>query len=704
MKRLWFWIMLCCHLAASAQDATKVPADGVTRQFTEKLQLADSLFKKHSHEQALGIMRALLTSLQSKNRPDLLAEAQVRLGLMLQEQAHYEASLAEFRRGVTLYRQTNDSLGVAWCLSCLGNSYQTLKSYEQALTCHLQALKIREAYRSQEDPIRFSNTFKNLGHVYLDLGDETTAERFFLQSLQLKEAIPDSVGIAGIFTSLGELNFHKKHFEQALAYYLKGAKILEKSAPSILLPTTYGFVAKAYAATGNYAKGDEFYKKAIETLQRLQLKNRGTALYLAWGQMYAQWGKPQQAIITLKKALSLAQNTHNAAREAEIFDALASQYNRVGNNAEAFDNLLRSKMIRDSLYQTESSKKLAEMRARFETEQKEKEIQRLNQANRQSLQVRNWLITGLVTFLILSGITIYLNRKRRQAYAELKVEKDKTEDLLSEKERLHDELQQTQIQLISQDKMASLGLMMAGIAHEMNNPLNYVANNVQALKLDIQDLDTVLLQLEKSKTDISPIIVNGTDLSFLREEVNALISSIERGTERTISLVNSLRNFVRNDSDKFSQTNIEEGIESALTVLHNTYKNYAVVKKCFAGIQPIMAISGKLNQVFLNIIYNAVQAIKTVHSESEVPTGIIEVCTEQMTNNVRISIKDNGCGIDEKTQKRIFEPFFTTKPIGEGTGLGLSISYGIIEQHHGAISLTSKVGQGSTFVIELPIS
>ncbi len=704
MKRLWFWFMLCCHLAASAQDATKVSADGLTRQFTQKLQLADSLFKKHSHEQALGIVRALLTSLQRKNRPDLLAEAQVRLGLMLQEQAHYEASLAEFRRGLLLYRQTNDSLGVAWCLSCLGNSYQTLKSYEQALTCHLQALKIREAYRSQEDPIRFSNTFKNLGHVYLDLGDVTTAERFFLQSLQLKEAIPDSVGIAGIFTSLGELNFYKRHFDQALAYYLKGAKILEKSEPTILLPTTYGFVAKAYAATGNYAKGDEFYKKAIETLQQLQLKNRGTALYLAWGQMYAQWGKPQQAIITLKKALLLAQNTHNAAREAEIFDALASQFNRVGNNAEAFDNLLRSKMIRDSLYQTESSKKLAEMRARFETEQKEKEIQRLNQANRQSLQVRNWLITGLITFLILSGITIYLNRKRRQAYAELKVEKDKTEDLLSEKERLHDELQQTQIQLISQDKMASLGLMMAGIAHEMNNPLNYVANNVQALKLDIQDLDTVLQQLEQPQANTAPIVVNGTDLSFLREEVNALISSIERGTERTISLVNSLRNFVRNDSDKFTQTNIEEGIESALTVLHNTYKNYAIVEKHFGGIQPIMAISGKLNQVFLNIIYNAVQAIKTVHAESEVPTGIIEVCTEQVANKVRISIMDNGCGIDEKTQKRIFEPFFTTKPIGEGTGLGLSISYGIIEQHHGTISLTSKVGKGTTFVIELPIA
>jgi signal transduction histidine kinase len=138
--------------------------------------------------------------------------------------------------------------------------------------------------------------------------------------------------------------------------------------------------------------------------------------------------------------------------------------------------------------------------------------------------------------------------------------------------------------------------------------------------------------------------------------------------------------------------------------LHNTYKNYAIVEKHFGGIQPIMAISGKLNQVFLNIIYNAVQAIKTVHAESETPTGIIEVCTEQVVNKVRISIMDNGCGIDEKTQKRIFEPFFTTKPIGEGTGLGLSISYGIIEQHHGTISLTSKVGQGSAFVIELPIS
>ena len=704
MKRLWFWIMLCCNLAASAQDVAKVSTDRLTRQFTQKLQLADSLFKKHAHEQALGTMRVLLTSLQNQNRPDLSAKAQVRLGLMLQEQAHYEASLAEFRRGLMLYRQTNDSLGVAWCLSCLGNSYQTLKSYEQALTCHLQALKIREANRTQENPIRFSNTYKNLGHVYLDLGDEATAERFFLQSLQLKEAIPDSVGIAGIFTSLGELHFHRKHFEQALVYYLKGAKILEKSEPTILLPTTYGFVAKAYAAMGDYAKGDEYYKTAIETLQRLQLKNRGTALYLAWGEMYAQWGKPQQAIITLKKALLLAQSTHNAAREAEIFDALASQYNQVGNNAEAFDNLQHSKMIRDSLYQAESAKKLAEMRARFETEQKEKEIQRLNEANRQSLLIRNWLIIALVTFLILSGITIYLIQKRRQAYAELKVEKDKTEDLLTEKERLHNELQQTQIQLISQDKMASLGLMMAGIAHEMNNPLNYVANNVQALKLDIQDLDVVLQQLEQPKTDATPIIINGTDLPFLREEINSLISSIERGTERTVSLVNSLRNFVRNDSDKFTQTNIEEGMDSALTVLHNTYKNYAIVQKHFGGIQSIMTISGKLNQVFLNIIYNAVQAIKTVHAESETPTGIIEIKTEQVANKVRISITDNGCGMDEKTQKRIFEPFFTTKPVGDGTGLGLSISYGIIEQHHGTINVSSNVGKGTTFVIELPIS
>ncbi|MFN8354172.1 MAG: tetratricopeptide repeat protein [Spirosomataceae bacterium] len=703
MKHICHWGLLLSWLTCLGQVSK--PASGEqARYVTHQLQYADSLFKHHAHESAMLVLQTLRRSLQQ--HPDLQAKVQLRIGLMLQDQAQYEASLNEFVHSVALYRQVGDSLGVAWGLSCLGNSYQTLKAYPKALACHLQALHIREVYRASEDPIRFSNTYKNLGHIYLDLEEFGTAEQFFLQSLRLKELIPDSVGIAGIFGSLGEIHFFQKHYHTAIQYYLKATRILEKVPPSIVQSGTYAFLAKTYAALKDYRQSEQYYQKAAEVLQALQLKNRGTTLYLAWGKMYAEWKRPQQAISTLEKALQLAQTIRNAAREAETLEALADEYHQINSDVKAFDAMQRSKMIRDSLYQTEAAHQLAEMRAKFETEQKEKEIQRLNETNRQNLRIRNWLITGLAIFLVLSGISIYLHRKRRQAYAELKAEKDKTEALLVEKEHLHVELQQTQIQLISQDKMASLGLMMAGIAHEMNNPLNYVANNVQALQLDIGDLDPILRQLENLSVDNAATLaqqVEQADVAFLRDEIASLLSSIERGTERTIHLVDSLRNFVRNDSDKFTPTLVEEGLDSTLTILHNTYKNYATVHKNYTDVLPIMAISGKLNQVFLNIIYNAVQAIKKVHPESETPTGIIEVSTAQLGNHLHITITDNGCGMDEATQKRIFEPFFTTKPIGEGTGLGLSISYGIIEQHRGSIHVRSAVGRGTTFVIEVPV-
>lgn len=268
------------------------------------------------------------------------------------------------------------------------------------------------------------------------------------------------------------------------------------------------------------------------------------------------------------------------------------------------------------------------------------------------------------------------------------------------------QLHQTQTQLVHSEKMASIGQLTAGIAHEINNPINFVANNVQALKLDLQDLTPLLDQIQSLTPAQLPLLqvhIEKLDVPFLKNEINELITSIERGTERARDIVSGLRSFARSQEEEFTPTDVHACIESSLALLNHEIRSRCEVVKRFGQIPHIPGQPGKLNQVFLNIFSNAVQAIAMLHPEDEHPTGRLEIVTAKVVNKVRISISDNGCGMDEATQRRIFEPFFTTKAIGEGTGLGLSISYGIIEQHRGSIQVESATRQGTTFTIELPI-
>lgn len=265
------------------------------------------------------------------------------------------------------------------------------------------------------------------------------------------------------------------------------------------------------------------------------------------------------------------------------------------------------------------------------------------------------------------------------------------------------DLKEAQKQLVMSEKMASLGQLTAGVAHEINNPINFVSANIKPLKEDLADVLECIGQYEKviqenklenAFSQVEQFKIN-KGIAFSMEEIKELLKGIEEGARRTTEIVKGLRNFSRLDQNVLKKANMNEGIESTLTLLHSVYKDNVEIERDFGTIPEVECLPGQINQVLMNILSNAIQAIPG--------KGNIAIKTWEDGTAVKISIRDSGVGMSDEIQQKIFDPFFTTKEVGKGTGLGLSISYGIIEKHNGKIEAKSELGKGSEFIISLPI-
>jgi len=282
--------------------------------------------------------------------------------------------------------------------------------------------------------------------------------------------------------------------------------------------------------------------------------------------------------------------------------------------------------------------------------------------------------------------------------------KKELEKLTEKLTRNIEELKNAQSQLVQSEKMASLGQLTAGIAHEINNPINFVYAGSHALNKTFKNLKKILEKYEVLRPGDPEIISKLKEIESLKKEyafqdtyeaIPQLIDDIQIGATRTVEIVDGLKNFSRSDEAEFKTVNIHVGIESTLLLLHGKYKDKVIIHKHYdpkAGL--IDCYPGQLNQVFMNLLNNAIDAIGN--------KGEISITTEKLKDKIKISIKDNGMGIKPEIQEKIFEPFFTTKEVGAGTGLGLSICFGIIKRHKGKIEVESQFGQGSEFIITLP--
>jgi PAS domain S-box-containing protein len=323
---------------------------------------------------------------------------------------------------------------------------------------------------------------------------------------------------------------------------------------------------------------------------------------------------------------------------------------------------------------------------------------------------------SLVTVEASAGVITYGRRKalctvvrdvteRKRVEAQLQEQNHLLEEAARSEREAHQTLKRAQAQMVQTEKLASLGQMVAGIAHEINNPLAFVSNNVAVLRRDVASVRDMLRLYRAADSVIKshpglfdPIaeLSHRIDLDYTLDNLGEILVRSQDGLNRIRHIVTDLRDFARLDESDLSAVNINKGIESTVNIIRNrAVEKHVTIEMKLAEVPPLVCYPAKINQVILNLLGNAIDA--------STPGGIVGIQTVANGSDLTIEVSDSGCGIPPAILGRIFDPFFTTKPLGQGTGLGLSISYGIVTDHGGTIQVDSAPGRGSRFTIHLPL-
>ncbi len=318
----------------------------------------------------------------------------------------------------------------------------------------------------------------------------------------------------------------------------------------------------------------------------------------------------------------------------------------------------------------------------------------------------------LISYLpqVVERIFVQINTRKKLAEAEaylIEWQQQRIDELSAinaEMQRINHKLEEAQNNLLQSEKMASIGQLAAGVAHEINNPIGYVYSNLGTLEKYVQDVFCMLDSYEQAEGAITDAAVRAQlqtdrkklDIVFLKEDLRALMSESKDGITRVKNIVQNLKDFSHVDAAaEWHFADLHHGIDSTLNIVNNEIKYKATVIKEYGDLPQVECLASQLNQVFMNLLINAAHAIEE--------RGTITIRTGAESEQVWVEVEDTGKGIAPESLKRIFEPFFTTKPVGKGTGLGLSLSYGIIQKHQGRIEVDSVLGRGSRFRVWLPL-
>ena len=591
--------------------------------------------------------------------------------------------LETYQKLYTLSQEKKDIIIESSGWSLAGQGYRLSGNYVKALECHYKAIALAEQ-SGNLNLLRYAQN--QMRHIYKDRQENDKALELYRLA---GTPSPEGKIFANwwAFMNMGAVFLNMGQMDSSLFYSLKAQTLIPAENKE---EVTYAYIltniASVYSRQGNNEKAMDYFMQALNIANILQSRRYINNVSMAIAEHFNRLHNYDSSVYYAKNAIDAVEGTMISNLALQPAKLLAAIY----QNTHADSALKYFKVYmaaNDSLYSIRTNQQL--MMMAFDEDQRKRNIEEEKKAY-QNKVTTIILVIGLVVFCLVAGILYRNNKQKQKANLLLHTEKQKVESALAE-------LKSTQQQLIQSEKMASLGELTAGIAHEIQNPLNFVNNFSEVSNELIAEMND-----ELNKGDVEEAKIIASDIQQNLEKIN-------HHGKRAEAIVKGMLQHSQSGKGQKEPTDINTLVDEYLRLSYHGLRakdssfNATINTYFDNGIQKINIVPQDIGRVILNVLTNAFYAM----NEKKKATGssyepVISVSTRRMNDKIEIKVEDNGNGISEKIVDKIFQPFFTTKPTGQGTGLGLSLSYDIVKAHGGEIKVESKEGEGTNFVIMLP--
>jgi len=626
------------------------------------------------------------------------AEALKIYGNLLQVKGEINHSNQFYQKALEKARLSEDESMIASVLNNIGISHMNRGEYAEALDQYGEALKLSE--KSKNAAIE-SSTLNNIGTLYFFMGKYPESELHFKRMLQIAKENKLKGREILAYNNLADVKVEQKAISEALEYVQKAYEMAIDSSYTEMIEATARTLGRLYASIDSNQLAFKYYSQsfAISGEKGYQLPLTQTMIGLA--RLYIKQNKPDSSLVFAQNALTNGAAMGQVVLQRDAHELLSKLYEKEGKSKEALKQYKAFKFFSDSLNNLGSERAAANLEAERELAKRELKFQKITNTQR-------WVIFSAIAGLVTLGIIVFLVNRHRNRLNVANQQLNTSNKLMeTQKQQLEDTLEQlknAQTQLIHAEKMASLGELTAGIAHELKNPLNFIHNFSEVSMELLEEWKEIDMgeQNEESNSYKEALI---TDIASNLDKIN-------QHSKRADGVIQGMLQHSRKAGINKELSDIKNLLQQTLNL---SFQGFKSAQKDFdaevefaatSAIEPILIIPQDIGRVILNLMNNAFFAVynksKTLTGTDYVPKVVVTAYQENQ--QVFISVKDNGMGIPEDIKSRIFQPFFTTKPTGQGTGLGLSISYDIVTKgHNGTISVSSEAGTFTEFKIGLPI-